>query len=187
MQVITRKFTVKEYHKMAEFGILTPEDRVELIQGEIIAMSPIGLKHAACVNRLNQLFYKRLGDKIIISIQNPIQLNNYSEPQPDLVLLKPRPDFYENEIPKSEDIYLLIEVADSTIKYDQEVKLTLYAQSNIPEVWIINLNHQTLEVYRQPQGNQYLNQQKDVKRISPLAFSEISLTSHDILGILPRG
>lgn len=167
MQVITRKFTVTEYHQMAKVGILTPEDKVELIQGAIIAMSPIGLKHAACVNRLNQLFYRKLGDQVIVSIQNPIQLNDYSEPQPDLVLLKPRPDFYENQIPKPVDIYLLIEVADSTVKYDQEVKLPLYAQSNISEVWIVNLNHQSLEVYRQPQDKNTLINKKRSREFPP--------------------
>lgn len=182
MQLITRKFNVDEYHKMAKIGILTAKDRVELIQGEIIPMSPIGLKHAACVNRLNRLFYQKLGEQIIVSVQNSIQLDNYSEPQPDIVILKFRPDFYENKIPQPADIELLIEVSDSTIKYDQEVKLPLYAESNIPETWIINLNNKTLEVYRQPQDKQYLDQQKNIQAISPLAFPKIILTIHDILG-----
>jgi Uma2 family endonuclease len=182
MQVITRKFNVNEYNKMAETGILTPEDRVELIRGEIIAMSPIGRKHAAAVNRLTNFFPPLLGDKVIISVQNSIRLDNYSEPQPDIVLLKPRSDFYESKIPEPEDIYLLIEVSDSTIKYDQEVKLPLYAESNIDEVWIVNLSNTTLEVYRQPEQKIYLEQQKNVKSISPLAFSDITLTISDIFG-----
>ncbi|MDJ0730594.1 MAG: Uma2 family endonuclease [Crocosphaera sp.] len=182
MQLITRKFNVNEYHKMAETGILTPEDRVELIRGEIIAMSPIGRKHAAAVNRLNQVLYQKFGNKVIISVQNPIRLDNYSEPQPDMVLLKPQSDFYESKIPKSEDIYLLIEVSDSTIKYDQEVKLPLYAESKINEVWIVNLNDKTLEVYRKPENKTYLEQQKNVKSISLLAFSDITLTINDIFG-----
>ncbi|MGK7958660.1 MAG: Uma2 family endonuclease [Crocosphaera sp.] len=182
MQVITRKFSVNEYHKMAETGILTPEDRVELIRGEIITMSPIGRKHAAAVNRLNYILCKKFPDKAIVSVQNSIRLDNYSEPQPDIVLLKPRSDFYESKIPESDDIYLLIEVSDSTIKYDQEIKLPLYAESNINEVWIINLNNTTLEVYRQPQDKTYLEQQKNVKSISPLAFSDITLTINDIFG-----
>lgn len=179
---MTRKFNVNEYHKMAETGILTPEDRVELIKGEIIAMSPISRKHAATVNRLNQLFCQKFYNKVIVSVQNYIRLNNYSEPQPDLVLLKPRSDFYESKIPEPEDIYLLIEVADSTIKYDQDVKLPLYAESKISEVWIINLNNKTLEVYRQPQDKSYLEEKKNVQSISPLAFSEMTLTITDIFG-----
>lgn len=182
MQLTHRKFNVNEYHKMAETGILTPEDRVELIKGEIIAMSPIGRKHAASVNRLTNLFPSLLGDKVIVSVQNSIRLDNYSEPQPDIVLLKPRSDFYESKIPEPEDIYLLIEVADSTIKYDQDVKLPLYAESNISEVWIVNLNNTTLEVYRQPQNKTYLEQQKNIQSISPLAFPEIMLTINDIFG-----
>ena len=182
MQVITRKFNVNEYRKMAETGILTPEDRVELIGGEIIAMSPIGRKHAAAVNRLTNLFPQLLGNKVIVSVQNSIRLDNYSEPQPDIVLLKPSSDFYESKIPEAEDIYLLIEVADSTIKYDQEIKLPLYAESNINELWIVNLNNQTLEVYRQPQDKNYLEQHKNVQSISPLAFPNITLTINDIFG-----
>ncbi len=182
MQVITRKFNVNEYRKMAEIGILTPEDRVELIGGEIIAMSPIGRKHAAAVNRLTNLFPPLLANKVIVSVQNSIRLDNYSEPQPDIVLLKPRSDFYESKIPEAEDIYLLIEVSDSTITYDQEIKLPLYAESNINEVWIVNLNNKTLEVYRQPQDKIYLEQQKNVESISPLAFPDVSLTINDIFG-----
>ena len=184
MQVITRKFNVNEYQKMAETGILTPEDRVELIRGEIIAMSPIGRKHAAAVNRLTNLFPLLLGNKAIISVQNSIRLDNYSEPQPDIVLLKPSSDFYETKIPEAEDIYLLIEVADSTIQDDQEIKSPLYAKSNINEVWIVNLNNKTLEVDRQPSDKNYLEQQKNVNSISPLAFPDISLTINDIFGEL---
>lgn len=182
MQLITRKFNIDEYHKMAETGILTPEDQVELIQGEIITMSPIGTRHAACVNRLANLFPRLLGDRGIISVQNPIRLNNYSEPQPDLVVLNYRPDFYENKIPQPTEINLLIEVSDSTLKYDQDIKLPLYAQSNISEVWIVNLNNNTLDVYRQPQGKQYLTHQKSVQSISPLAFLDITLRMNDIFG-----
>jgi Uma2 family endonuclease len=167
---------------MAEVGILNPNDRVVLIQGEIIPMSPIGLKHAATVKRLNSFLTYQLQNLAIIGVQDPIQLNNSSEPQPDIVLLKPRSDFYENQIPQPQDIYLLIEVSDSTIKYDQEVKLPLYAESKISEVWIINLNNNTLEVYRQPEDKQYLDQQKNIQSISPGAFPEMTLTIDDILG-----
>jgi Uma2 family endonuclease len=115
-------------------------------------------------------------------VQNPIQLDDLSEPQPDIVLLKPRSDFYENKVPQPSDVYLLIEVSDSTLNYDQTVKLPLYAENQLPEVWIVNLNNKTLEVYRQPQDNKYQDQQKNVLSISPLAFPNITLTIGDILG-----
>ncbi|MGK7946154.1 MAG: Uma2 family endonuclease [Microcystaceae cyanobacterium] len=182
MQLITRKFNVTEYNKMAETGILTPQDQVELIRGEIIAMSPIGLRHAACVKRLNDFLNYQLHNLAIISVQDPIQLNDISQPQPDLVLLKPRADFYESQIPKPSDVYLLIEVSDSSLDYDQTVKLPLYAENKIPEVWMVNLNNKTLEVYRQPQNNNYQVQQKNVPSISPLAFPNLTLTLNDIFG-----
>lgn len=182
MQLITRKFNVTEYHKMAATGILTPKDRVELIRGEIISMSSIGLKHAACVNRLNRLFHQKLDDQVIVSVQNSIQLDNLSEPQPDIVLLKARSDFYENKVPQPSDVYLLIEVSDSILNYDQTIKLPLYAEHQIPEVWIINLNNKTLEIYRQPQDNKYQDQQKNVQKISPLKFPHLIFTVEDILG-----
>jgi Uma2 family endonuclease len=145
-------------------------------------MSPIGLKHAATVKRLNNLLAIQLQDLAIISVQDPIQLDNYSEPQPDIVLLKPRADFYETQIPQPADVYLIIEVSDSSLNYDQTVKLPLYAENKIPEVWLVNLPEQILEVYRQPQGKCYQKQQKNVQSISPLAFSDILVISQDILG-----
>ncbi|HAC66251.1 MAG TPA: Uma2 family endonuclease [Cyanothece sp. UBA12306] len=186
MPITTRKFTINQYHQMVNVGILTPQDRVELIQGEIIEMSPIGLKHAACVNLLANLFPQKLGTQIIVSVQNPIQLNDYSEPQSDVVLLKPLPDFYGLEIAKSKDIYLLIEVADTTIttiKYDKEVKLPLYAVSSIPEVWIIDLNSQCVEVYLQPHQNMYQNYSKfnPGQKLSCLNFPNLNIDVNDLL------
>lgn len=127
VQLLRRKFTVDQYHKMAESGILKEDDRVELIRGEIIEMSPIGTKHAACVNRLVNLLVLLLGKRVIVAPQNPVVLDNNSEPQPDVALLKPRDDFYATAHPQPQDIFLLIEVADSTILYDREEKITLYA------------------------------------------------------------
>lgn len=115
VQLLRRKFTVEQYHKMVESGILTEDDRVELIRGEIIEMSPIGTKHAACVNRLVNLLVQLLGKGVILAAQNPVALNNNSEPQPDVALLKPRDDFSATAHPQPQDIFLLIEVADSTV------------------------------------------------------------------------
>lgn len=116
---------------MNQSNILTEDDRVQLINGEIIEMSPIATKHTSCINRCNSILPKLLGNKVIISIQNPMTLNNLSEPQPDIPLLKPRADFYETSHPESQDIFLLIEVVDSSIDYNRDVKIPLYANSKI--------------------------------------------------------
>ncbi len=179
-----RQFTVKEYHQMAEAGILKEDDRVELIAGEIVKMSPIGLRHAACVNRIAELFFRHFIGRAIIQVQNPIQLNNENEAQPDLALLERRDDFYQEKHPQPEDIFLLVEVADSTIKYDREIKIPLYAENGISEAWLIDINRQLVEVYRQAEGNIYQNVQQffreDILTIE--AFDDINLTVDEILG-----
>lgn len=125
VQLLRRKFSVLEYHKMAESGILTEDDRVELIRGEIIKMSPIGRRYASCVARLNRIFTLRLGEAAIVWPQNPIELDDATEPQPDLVLLQPRPDFYESGHPQASDIFLLVEVADTMIGRSRGEKSSL--------------------------------------------------------------
>ncbi|MDJ0556895.1 MAG: Uma2 family endonuclease [Microcoleaceae cyanobacterium MO_207.B10] len=179
-----RQFTVKEYHQMAESGILTENDRVELIAGEIVKMSPIGIPHAGCVRRLDMIFNDLLRGKVIVDTQNPINLSNDSEPEPDLILLQWRDDFYEAKHPQPEDILLLIEVADSTIKYDREIKMPLYAENGISEVWLIDINQQLVEVYRQPQGNSYQNVEQFVRGdiLTIEAFDDINLAVEKILG-----
>lgn len=181
MQLLTRKFTVEEYQQMAELGILTAQEKVELIEGEIIKMSPIGLKHIATVNRLTNSFVNIFREKVIVSVQNPIELNNYSQPEPDVVLLKYVKDFYETKRPTPDDILLLIEVSDSTLKYDQDVKLPLYAQSKLNEVWLVNLIDHCLEVYRNPKGQKYqqINILDKQNTISCLAFPEININISD--------
>lgn len=181
MELLTRKFTVNEYEKMGETGILTSEDKVELIKGEIIKMSPIGLKHLATVNRLNKFFYFNFPEMIIVGVQNSIELNDNSQPEPDVVLLKYRQDFYQKKRPSVEDILLLIEVSDSSLKYDQEIKLPLYAENNIEEVWLINLIDDCVEVYRNPKGKKYqqINILDQENTISCVAFSEITINISD--------
>lgn len=144
VQLLRRKFTLEQYHKMAESGILTEDDRVELIRGEIVEMSPIGRRHAACVRRLVTLFSEKLRLRAIVDTQNPVELSDRSEPQPDVALLQPRPDFYEAGHPKAKDIFLLVEVADTTAETDRDVKIPLYAEDGISEVWLVDiaiLNH----------------------------------------------
>ena len=159
VQVERQRFTVEDYYKMAEAGILKPEDRVELINGEIIKMSPIKSQHAGHVTRLNALLSKLIGDNALVSVQNPIRIDNFSEPEPDIALLKPVSHFYIEGHPEPKDVFLLIEVADSSLRYDQKVKLALYARAGIPEVWIINLLARCVEVYRQPEAGRYLDRE----------------------------
>ncbi|WP_353480560.1 Uma2 family endonuclease [Haliscomenobacter sp.] len=149
-----RLFSVTEYHKMGEAGIL-PEKGVELINGEIVEMSPIGSKHAKIVKKLNKILGVLLGDEAIISIQDPIIANDLSEPEPDVAVLKFRSDFYENELPHGTDVLLLIEVSDTTLAYDRDIKLPLYATSGIPECWLLDLQKKQIKAFWQPEGNTY--------------------------------
>src|SRR5580704_10507425 len=129
VQVERRVFTVEEYHRMAEAGILSEDDRVELTDGEIIKMSPSGSRHVACVNRLNAVLTSAIGRAAIVSVQNPFAVNDYSEPQPDIVILKPRNDFYAHSLPTAQDLLLIIEVADTSLSYDRNVKVPAYARA----------------------------------------------------------
>ncbi len=184
LSLITRKFTVEEYEKMATEGIIKPDEKVELIRGEIIKMSPMGTRHAAGIARLTQLFSRKFGDLILLGVQNPIRLNNNSQPEPDLSLLIPRSDFYVAAYPCPQDIYLIIEVSDSTLDYDRYTKIPLYAEANIQEVWIVNLKEECLEVYRHPLHGSYQAIQKYYRGESIFieSFPAIKLTLIEILG-----
>ena len=179
-----RLFTVEEYHQMAQAGILHEDDRVELIAGEIVEMAPIGSKHAACVDRLNRLFSQRIGERAIVRVQNPLRLEEHSEPQPDLALLRPRPDFYARTHPGPEEVFLVIEVAETSVAYDQEVKVPLYARAGIPEVWLIDLQADRITRYHQPtpQGYRSVQQVDRSHRLAPLAFPELHLAVEEMLG-----
>ena len=179
-----RAFTVGEYYRMAEAAILTEEDRVELIAGQIVAMSPIGSRHAACVDRLNGLLHRQPGSAFIVRVQSPIRLNAYSEPEPDLVLLHPRADFYAAAHPSATDVLLAVEVADTSADYDRAVKLPLYARAGLPEVWLIDLQEGRIEVYARPQGGAY---QQCVEVAANATFSSptvarLELAAADVLG-----
>src|SRR5262245_5767545 len=143
------QFSVDEYEQMIEFGILDENSRVELIRGEVIQKMPVGDRHIGCVNRCNKVFGRAIGDRTILSIQNPIRLGD-SEPEPDVSLLKPRPDFYDSGKAHATDVMLVVEVADTSLEYDRDVKGPLYAEAGIVEYWILNLNDDTLEVHRGP-------------------------------------
>ncbi|MDO9708968.1 Uma2 family endonuclease [Paracraurococcus lichenis] len=154
-EVRRHRLDVHEYYRMAEAGILTREDRVELIEGEIVDMVPIGSPHGGTVNALNYRLTRQVGDAATVSVQGPLRLSDVSEPQPDLMLLKPRPDFYRSGHPTAADVLLLVEVAQSSLAYDRKVKLPLYARHGVPEVWIVNLGEGVVEVHRTPKDETY--------------------------------
>jgi Uma2 family endonuclease len=177
------RFTTDEYEQMIATGILTEEDRVELIDGEIIAMSPINVRHAACVKRLNELFSDRKAKRYIVGVQDPIRLDERSVPEPNVVLLRRRPDFYRGGHPEPEDVILIIEVADTSLAYDQGVKASLYARASIEEFWLVNLAENNVVVYREPGPNGYASQQAKTEgmTISPATLPDIVLTVDDII------
>lgn len=155
VQVVKRSFTVAEYRRMVEVGILSEEDRVELIDGEVFEMSPIREPHAATVDVLNEIIRDRLGRSVIVRAQGPIQLDDFSEPQPDISILKRRDDFYRGAHPRPGDVLLVIEVSDSTLHFDRKVKVPLYARAGLPETWLVNLPEERIEVYSDPTGGEY--------------------------------
>lgn len=175
-----RLINVEEYSKMAEVGILRADDHVELIQGEIIKMSPIGSKHAAIVKKLASILNGLFKDSFVIGIQDPIILDDTNEPEPDISLLTYRSDFYVDSHPKAKDIVAIIEVAGSSLKYDQSVKIPLYAAFNIPLYWIIDIENNRIEVYQNPSGSNYLDKSSyHGDQLIPLLEHE--LTVKDIL------
>lgn len=168
---------------MVAAGILTKEDHVELIQGEIVAMTAIGPRHAGIVNRLNKAFFSLEENRALIAIQNPVKLDDYNEPEPDFALLKPRLDDYTESHPGPADILLIIEVSDSSLTYDQNIKAKLYAQAGVPEFWLITLAEDAILAYRQPTAEGYRSMQKVVpgETISPQAFPDVHIAVDDIL------
>lgn len=182
-QVTRRKFTVEEYHLLARAGILKEDDRVELLEGEIVEMSPIGSRHAACVDRLNRVF-SRLGERTIVRVQSPLRLGDLAEPQPDLALLRPRSDFYATAHPGPEDVLLVVEVAETSSDYDRQIKIPFYARWGIPEAWLVDLEQDHVEVYRDPSPDGY----RDVRvvtrseALAPAVSPDLDLRAQDVLG-----
>jgi Uma2 family endonuclease len=149
------RLTIGDYHRMGEAGILTEDSRVELIEGALIDMAPIGSPHAGMVKRLNRIFDRAVGSQAIVSVQDPVLLGQYSEPQPDIALLRPRDDFYAKSHPHPKDVLLIVEVADSSLRYDREVKIPLYARHGIPEVWLVDVEKKQLTVFHTPAQQAY--------------------------------
>ena len=173
-----RLFSREEYHRMGEVGILKPTDRVELIRGEIVEMSPIGRRHQAFVDNLNHLLVTRLAGRARMSVQNPVVLADDTEPEPDLKILRCRPVPYKEREAYAEDVLLLIEVAESSLAYDRSTKLRLYAAAGIPEYWVVDCAAESIEIHRTPDAHGY----RDVSRVagaasvSPLTYPDVSLT-----------
>ena len=177
------RFSVKEYYRMAETGVLRPDARVELLNGQIIDMSPIGPFHGSITKYLNQLFTAASKGRWITQVQDPVHLDEHSEPEPDLALLKPVADFYRRRHPQPEDVFLLVEISDSTLETDQEEKLPAYGRAGIAEVWIVNLNELTVEIYREPHFTGYGS--KNILRAGdqakPQAFPDVAVDVAELL------
>jgi len=177
------RFSAEEYHRLGELGILSPGARVELIEGAIHGMSPIGPFHSGVTMRLNRFFQLRAKGRWIVFVQDAVRLDDYSEPQPDLMLLKPAPDDYVSHHPTPDDVFLLIEIADSTLDFDRGRKLQIYARAGISEFWIVNLRDSTIEVYREPHFTGYENKAvlKADEKASPAAFPDVALEIAELL------
>lgn len=169
---------------MAEVGILCEDDRVELLDGEIWQMSPIGAYHAACIDRLNRLLNRQARPDVIVRVQSSIQLDDYTEPQPDLALLRMQPDFYAEALPTAADVLLLIEVADTSLEFDRRVKLPRYAQAGIPEVWLVDLKEKIVRVYTRPaeSGYQAIQELAPDQTAAATTIAGLAVAVKDILG-----
>lgn len=178
------RFTVADYYRLAEVGILAPDARVELLDGEILRMSPMGSRHAGTVGRLNFLLGQALGDRAFVNSQVPLRLNDFSEPEPDLLVLPMREDFFTRSHPGPEDVYLVVEVSDTSLTFDRQVKLPLYAASGVAEVWIVDLPEGLLRVHRRPAGREYaeIRSLAPGESVSPLAFPDVSFPVERLIG-----
>ncbi len=178
------KYTVAEYHVMGEAGILTADERVELIDGEIVQMPPIGSSHQETVDILTELFVSAFSGVARVRVQGPVRLSDRGEPEPDLLLLRRREGFYRSSHPQPNDVFLAVEVSETTLRYDRNVKVPLYAQQGISEVWIVNLREETVEVYRAPEAAAYreTTQHRRGDTVSPQAFPDLQITVEQLLG-----
>ncbi|MPZ41908.1 MAG: Uma2 family endonuclease [Betaproteobacteria bacterium] len=172
-----RKLSVADFHRMGEAGILGEDDRIELIDGEMMQMAPIGVVHASKVNRLNRMLLRAVGNAANVSVQNPIALPPRDEPQPDIALLKPRADDYMGGLPSATDVLLVVEVADTTLRYDRDIKVPLYSRHGIAEVWLVDLQSESVIVHRQPGPEGYRDVSTDTSGavISPLSAPSVRL------------
>ncbi len=181
--IVRKKFRTDEVYKMIKVGILPEESGWELIRGEIVRRKSIGSKHVGTVIKLGKILERIVGNEVLVSSQNPVHLDEYNEPEPDITLLKPRDDFYTESLPTPADVLLLIEVSDSTVEYDRETKRTLYAEAEIAEFWLINLRNNTIEFYTLPKNGIYRSAKvlEKGETIFSEALGKLSLRVEDIL------
>ena len=184
-KAVPKRFSVADVHKMTEAGILPEESGHEIIDGYIIDKMSIGSKHAGTVKKINRILSVIMGNGAIISVQDPIYVDDFNEPEPDIALLKPRKDFYAESHPKPADVLLLIEVSDSTLEYDRNFKIPLYAESEIREFWIVNLRDKTVEIYTSPKNGSYRSTRilETGETIESNAAANLKLTVDEILGL----
>lgn len=179
------RITVDEYYRMAEVGLLAADARVELIEGEIIDMAPIGSRHGGTVQQLHDLLVQAAGARASVRVQLPVRLSRSSEPQPDIALVKPRADYYKSRHPTAADTLLIVEVSDTTFRYDRQIKLPLYARHGIPEAWIADLEGKQMHFFRSPSGESYA----DAVSISQPGMRELAQlpgVSVELAGVLTR-
>jgi len=179
------RISVHDYHRMAEVGVLAPDARVELIEGEIIDMAPIGKDHQSIVDQLNRMLVRAVGESAIVRVQGSVRLSQWSEPEPDLVLLAPRADFYRSEFASGEDTLLVIEVSDTTLRYDREVKVPLYARHGVPEVWIVDVNADTLLVHGGLRNGEY-ERHAALERPANVALTHVPGVTLDVAPLFAR-
>jgi Uma2 family endonuclease len=184
MLLAHHRFTADEYHRMAQTGILTEEDRVELLDGEIIQVTPIGPRHANCVDQLNRLLAPAVSGKGIVRVQGPIRLAGDSEPEPEIAVLRERALGYGDAHPAPVDVLLVVEVADNSIGYDRARKVPAYARAGIPEVWLVDLTENRIEVYREPEAEGRYRSVQAVGRdatLSPLNLPNVTVSTAELL------
>ena len=185
MEMTKWRFSAKEFYKMAKAGVFGEDDRVELVDGEIVNMAAIGSYHAGCVMCLNTLFTQKAGDKVFVNVQNPLQLDAISVFQPDLAILLPRDDFYMNSHPTPKDVLLIVEVSDSSVDYDRNVKIPRYAQVGVPEVWQVNLVYGFIDKFSDldPENVRYRSviRYSRGQGIVPTQLPDVTLEVDDIL------
>ncbi|MGB7588660.1 MAG: Uma2 family endonuclease [Solirubrobacterales bacterium] len=176
-------FTVADYHRMAETGLLRPDARVELLDGQVVEMSPIGSRHAGCVNRLTRMLIRAVGDRATVATQNPAVLDDFSEPQPDVAVMRYRPDGYAARHPEPADVLLLIEVMVTSHEFDRDVKVPLYSRAGIPEVWLVDLEARAIDVYREPGEEGYAVRRRATggDSLTPLRLPDVAFSASDIL------
>lgn len=184
MPLAAHRFTVDEYHRMGQAGVFHEDDRVELIDGQVVEMSPIGPRHAACVDRLNRRLSERVGDRAIVRVQNPIVLGRHAAPQPDVALLRPPFERYAEAHPEAPDILLVVEVADTSADYDRSVKIPLYARAGIAEAWLVNLPAAVVEVFQEPRDGRFadIRTARRGDTLTPVRLAGVTLRVDDILG-----